>query len=223
MTRSLNRVAEGVLLKRVIAVLLVLFVLACEVPEEAPTPTPTLKSVASTDGKEYVPSGPFAYRSLTPTAESRPAATSRPTPMPRPASGTGISFQDFAFGFEYLGSKFRAGTALDDNDKVVDYYVWDAPIGSLLRVEAWGPRSDLTKMEMTVGLGDPNRPDTQALYIDMFMDSIFLEWTGSPWVIDNALGAVEGRYPTITKEGKRVRLKHSAALNWLSVEVTPAP
>ena len=204
-------------MSRFVLVFLFVFVLACELPEEPTTPTAT-----------PVPTATWTLVRPAPTASLRPTPTLRPAPTqtrslatlaPAQSAGTGISLSDFKFGFEHMGPKFRSGSALDDNDRPVDYHVWDAPAGVLAQVEAWGPRSNLTKMRLSLGLEDPNQAGVLVLYMDMFMDSIFVDWFGSPWVEKNLDRVIEGGQPRTTQEGMSISMRYLEGLNWLEIMV----
>ena len=136
--RRTNRVIWVVFLATVFLMFCVtITTLAITSEESGPTPVPTATATSS----KYVPSGPYAYRNLTPTAV--------PTPIlvPQPASigeGLGVSFRQFerAFPLDYQPGKFQS------------WDFWTADNGEWFWVELEGRSQDLTVARISMNLID---------------------------------------------------------------------
>ena len=189
-------------MSRSIIVLVLLFVLACELPEDSPEPTAT----------------PWSWAKAVSTPRPEPTARLVVAPSPRQA-GTLLSLSDISPGFESLGPKFHSDRALDDNDNVVDHHVWYAP-NTLVVLTAWGPPSNLTKIRLTIGI-DPDQGGTQAMYINLFLDSVFFDWVGSvDWVSRNIDLAVSGAKPQTHHGNLNVLMDYLDSLKWLEITIT---
>ena len=125
---------------RAIVVFVLLFVLACELPEEAPastsTPAPTstpLPTATATSGStKYVPSGPFAHR---------PTPTAKPRLIRRVGLGAGLTDFEKKFG----GMTFEYARLADGTDR------WMASQDHVV-IEVIGPKASVHKATLAVAM-----------------------------------------------------------------------
>ena len=153
------------------------------------------------------------------TYTPRPVNTPKPTSVPV-SVGTGIALEQIQAPFEKLGFDFFKGSALDDNDRLIDYWVGET-FDPLARLEIYGSSNNLTKIEMAVGAPFD---EVKGAYLGLFLSLVLPESEvegGANWMIDNIDEALDGAKPEMKSEGLlSISMWYMSALNFLWVTVT---
>ena len=153
------------------------------------------------------------------TYTPRPVNTPKPTSVPV-SVGTGIALEQIQAPFEKLGFDFFKSSALDDNDRLIDYWIGES-FDPLARLEIYGPSNNLTKIEMAVGAPFD---EVKGAYLGLFLSLVLPESEvegGANWMIDNIDEALDGAKPEMKSEGLlSISMWYMSALNFLWVTVT---
>ena len=156
----------------------------------------------------------------TPKPTSVPVSVNTPKPTSVPVSvGTGIALEQIQAPFEKLGFDFFKSSALDDNDRLIDYWVGES-FDPLVRLEIYGSSNNLTKIEMAVGAPFD---EVKGAYLGLFLSLVLPESEvegGANWMIDNIDEALDGAEPEMKSGGLSISMWYMSVLNFLWVTVT---
>ena len=141
-----------------------------EQADRAPDPQPT---VVHRPAPTYAPSGPYTYRSLTPTV----AAPKKPTPT------LGVSLSKIESLFENTG--YRPFDRFSDTERAAMYFDGS---GSAVMVSLYGYPHDLESIG--ISFGGLNETMVVTLTVELLMEELEPDWT------DRVLAWVDDNYPS---------------------------
>ena len=196
-----------------IAAVLIIGVVSCGVEQNSSSSASTW-----TPSPTYTPRPVNTPKSTRPT--SVPVSVNTPKPTSVPVSvGTGIALEQIQAPFEKLGLDFFKGYALDDNDRLVDFWVGES-FDPLVRFEIYGSSNNLTKIEMAVGAP---LDEVKGVYVGLFLSLVLPESEvegGGKWMIDNVDEALDGAKPEMKSGGLSISMWYMSVLGFLWVTVT---